>query len=146
VSAFLDRNDAATVWVPRSFRGVRNAGAVVSVDEARTLYEGIHSTGELAGIEQSLCIDTPGGIVIVAGCSHPPLPQIVAAASRFGRVCGIVGGLHGNRADTLQGLAWICATHCTRHREAIKSRYPERCIEGGAGRVILIEDGAPSPL
>ncbi|HDD45412.1 MAG TPA: MBL fold metallo-hydrolase, partial [Candidatus Desulfofervidus auxilii] len=31
------------------------------------------------------------------------------------------------------------ATHCTQYKSKIKSLYPEKYIEGGAGRIIEIE-------
>lgn len=139
LSAFLDHRPQARVWVPRSFRGVKHAREVVEITNAQKLYEGIYSTGELEGIEQSLCLDTPRGIVILAGCSHPQMARIIAAAAQFGRVFGIIGGLHGNRPESLKHLNLICGTHCTQYKREIKALYPDQYIEGGAGRVIEIE-------
>jgi 7,8-dihydropterin-6-yl-methyl-4-(beta-D-ribofuranosyl)aminobenzene 5'-phosphate synthase len=140
LSAFLDQNNMVKVWVPRSFRGVKKAKEVIEIKNSMKLYEGIYSTGELEGIEQSLCIETQKGIVIIAGCSHPRMEHIISAASKFGPVCGIIGGLHGNRPDSLKNLDFICATHCTQYKQEIRYLYPERNIEGGAGRVIEIEE------
>ena len=140
LSAFLDRNRDVKVWVPRSFRGVKNAREIIEIENARELYEGIHSTGELEEIEQSLCVNTEKGVVIVAGCSHPRMGHITDVASGFGRVYGIIGGLHGNRPASLQDFEFICATHCTQYKPEIMSLYPERYVEGGAGKVIDIED------
>jgi 7,8-dihydropterin-6-yl-methyl-4-(beta-D-ribofuranosyl)aminobenzene 5'-phosphate synthase len=136
LSAFLGRNPEVSVWVPRSFRGVRHVETVVAVDVSRKLYDGIYTTGELAGIEQSLCVATQKGIVIIAGCSHPKMAHIIASASVFGSVYGIIGGLHGNRPETLDSLDLICATHCTQYKGEIKSVYPDKYIEGGAGKII----------
>lgn len=138
LSAFLDQNNEVKVWVPRSFRGVKNVKEVIEIENSRKLYEGIYSTGELEGIEQSLCIETQKGIVIIAGCSHPRMERIIGAASQFGKVYGIIGGLHGNRPESLKNLDLICATHCTQYKQEIKSLYPEKYIEGGAGKVIEI--------
>lgn len=138
LSGFLDQNSEVRVWVPRTFRGVKRAREVVEVDKPVGLYDGVHSTGELEGIEQSLCVETQKGIVIITGCSHPRMKHIIDAASRFGRVYGIIGGLHGNKPESLKGLELICATHCTQFKEEIKRIYPERYIEGGAGKVIEI--------
>ena len=138
LAAFLDENRNVTVWVPPSFRGVKNADKVIQVTDPIKLYEGIYSTGELDGIEQSLCVETSKGIVIVVGCSHPPIPHILSAASQFGRVHGIVGGLHGNAPESLKGLELICATHCTQHISTISTLYPDNFIQGGAGKIIEI--------
>jgi 7,8-dihydropterin-6-yl-methyl-4-(beta-D-ribofuranosyl)aminobenzene 5'-phosphate synthase len=95
----------------------------------------------LEEIEQSLCIETEKGIVIIAGCSHPRMEHIVGAASEFGKVYGIIGGLHGNRPESLKNLDLICSTHCTRYKQEIMFIYPERYIEGGVGKVIEMIGG-----
>lgn len=138
LSAFLDQNNDVIVWVPPSFRGVRNAKEVVKIENSRKLSEGIYSTGELEGIEQSLCIETKKGIVIIAGCSHPSMEHILNAASDVGPVYGIIGGLHGNQPESLQPFGLICATHCTQYKKEIASLYPESYVEGGAGKIIDI--------
>jgi 7,8-dihydropterin-6-yl-methyl-4-(beta-D-ribofuranosyl)aminobenzene 5'-phosphate synthase len=140
LSAFLDQNNEVKVWVPQSFRGVRKAKEVIEIDNSIKLYEGIYSTGELEKIEQSLCIKTQKGIVIIAGCSHPRMEHIIDAASEFGKVYGIIGGLHGNRPGSLKNFDLICSTHCTQYKQEIKFLYPERYIEGGVGKVIDIKD------
>ncbi len=138
LSALLTENREVTVWKPPSFRGVKNAEEVVTVEGPAELHDGVHSTGELQGIEQSLCVETESGIVVLAGCSHPDMGNILKIASQFGDVHGIIGGLHGTKSGQLKGLELICATHCTQHKEAIRKRYPEQYMEGGVGRVIEI--------
>ncbi len=138
LSAFLEQNNDVTVWLPPSFRGVKTAAKVVALAKPARLYEGIFSTGELEGIEQSLCVNTEKGIVVIAGCSHPRMTHILETAEQFGKVYGIIGGFHGNRPESLKGLNLICATHCTQYIREIKSLYPEQYIEGGAGKVIEI--------
>lgn len=138
LSAFLSENDDVTIWTPPSFRGVKHARKVVMVDGPTELHDGVYSTGELAGMEQSLCVDTTRGGVVVAGCSHPRMENILQTASRFNDVYGIIGGLHGTRASALKELQLICATHCTQHTAEIQDLYPDRYVEGGAGRVIEI--------
>jgi len=139
LSAFLDQNNEVKVWVPLSFRGVRNANEVIVIENSIKLYEGIYSTGELEKIEQSLCIETQKGIVIIAGCSHPRMEHIIGAASEFGKVYGIIGGLHGNRPESLKNFDLICSTHCTQYKQEIQLLYPESYIEGGVGKVIDIK-------
>ncbi|MBE9592308.1 MAG: MBL fold metallo-hydrolase, partial [Proteobacteria bacterium] len=138
LSAFFDQNNEVKVWVPPSFRGIKNVREVIKVENPTKLYEGIYSTGELEGIEQSLCVKTEKGIVIIAGCSHPKMEHILQVASQFGKVYGIIGGLHGTRPESLKDLDLICPTHCTQYKSEIKSLYPEKYAEGGAGRVIEI--------
>ena len=66
--------------------------------------------------------------------------NILKAAQQFGKLSGIIGGLHGfSELALLSDLELICPTHCTQHKEEIKKRYPQKYIEGGAGRIIEIK-------
>jgi len=138
LSSFLEVNDQVKLWVPSYFPEVKNAKEVVEVKKPTELYEGIYSTGELERIEQSLCVETREGIVVVVGCSHPRLKHVLQVASQFGKLYGIIGGLHGNRPEALKDLSLICATHCTQYKSEIKSLYPEKYVEGGAGKIIEV--------
>jgi len=138
LSAFLNVKSDVTVYVPPSLRGVRGVKEVVSVSEPLTIHENVFSTGELDHIEQSMAIKTDKGIVIIAGCSHPRMAHILKAASQFGKVYAIVGGLHGFSEFALfKDFELICPTHCTQHKAGIKSLYPEKYINGGIGKIIL---------
>ncbi len=139
LSAFLNANSRVKVWCPPTFRGVKNAEQVIDMPSAGKLYEGIYSTGELEGIEQSMCCETGKGIVIIVGCSHPRMDHIIDTASQFGRVYAVIGGMHGTPPEMLSGVELICPTHCTMHKKEMKSLYPENYIEGGAGCCIEID-------
>lgn len=138
LSDFLSENNQVKIWAPPSFRGIKNAKEIITTKGLTELNKGVYSTGELEEIEQSLCIKTEKGIVVIVGCSHPKMKNILKAASKFGKVYGIIGGLHGNKPEALKGLDIICATHCTQYGQEIKNFYPKQYSEGGAGRVIEI--------
>jgi len=139
LSAFLNENNNVKIYVPISLRGIRNAKEIIYVDEPRELHENIFSTGELDHIEQSMAVKIDKGLVLIVGCSHPEMGKILKAASQFGKVHAIIGGLHGfNEYELFQDLGVICPTHCTQHISEIRSLYPEKYIEGGAGRIIEI--------
>jgi 7,8-dihydropterin-6-yl-methyl-4-(beta-D-ribofuranosyl)aminobenzene 5'-phosphate synthase len=139
LSAFLHENNNVTLYVPVSLRGIRNAKEVIHVKKAMKLHEDIFSTGELDYIEQSMAVKTDKGLVLMAGCSHPKMKHILNAASAFGEIYAIIGGLHGfNQYDLFKDLSLICPTHCTQHKAEIKSLYPEKYVEGGAGKIIEI--------
>jgi 7,8-dihydropterin-6-yl-methyl-4-(beta-D-ribofuranosyl)aminobenzene 5'-phosphate synthase len=137
LSAILAANPTVRVWVPSGCQSVRSSEQIIVVDEPQSLSAGLHSTGPLAGIEQSLVISTEAGAVVVVGCSHPGAGQILDAASTHGRPRALIGGLHGfDDYPRLAGLDLICPTHCTQHIDEIRSRYPDEFIPGGAGTVI----------
>ena len=76
---------------------------------------------------------------MIAGCSHSGVGNILNAASKFGNVYALIGGLHGFREfGLLKDLDLVCATHCTQFKSEIKKLYPEKYIEGGAGKVIVV--------
>ena len=139
LSALLDINNNVKVYAPVSFRGVHGVKEVVHVSGPLKIHENVLSTGEIDNIEQSMAIKTDKGIVLVVGCSHPEMSRILTAASQFGKIYGIIGGLHGfNKFDLFKDLEFICPTHCTQHKTEIKKIYPEKYIDGGAGQVIEI--------
>ena len=65
------------------------------------------------------------------------MDRIIKAASQFGKVYSIAGGLHGfNEFELFKDIDLICPCHCTQHIAEIKSLYPAKYIEGGVGKVI----------
>jgi 7,8-dihydropterin-6-yl-methyl-4-(beta-D-ribofuranosyl)aminobenzene 5'-phosphate synthase len=139
LASFLNVNSNVRVYVPVSLRGVRGAKEVISVNEPIKIHENIFSTGELKGIEQSLIITTDKGLVLIVGCSHPGVKNILRVASQFGKPYAVIGGLHGfNEFDLIKHLGLICPAHCTQFKSEIKALYPKKYIDGGVGKVIEI--------
>jgi len=139
LAAFLNVNNKVNIYVPVTFRGIRNAQEVVYIDKPLQLHDHFFSTGEQDHIEQSLAVKTDKGLVLVVGCSHPKMAHILTAASKFGTVYAIIGGLHGfDEYDLFKNLGLICPTHCTQHIAEIKSRYPNQYTQGGVGKIIEI--------
>ncbi|MGQ9688616.1 MAG: MBL fold metallo-hydrolase [Desulfobaccales bacterium] len=135
--AFLEKNPEATVFLPASCPPVPRASKTVAVSGPCLITPLIGSTGELVGGEQSLVLDTGRGWAVVSGCAHPGVGNILKAASGFGPVTALVGGLHGfTEFDLLRTLALICPCHCTRHIKEIRERYPDPFVSGGAGKVL----------
>jgi len=137
LSDFLKVNKDVTLYVPASLGSLKGAKEMVTIKGPMQIHENVFSTGELKGIEQSMAVKTEKGIVVIDGCSHPGVGTILEAAARFGKVYALVGGLHGfNKFDLLKGLKYVCACHCTQYKSEIKNLYPEKWLDGGAGRVL----------
>jgi len=138
LSDFL-RINKVKVYIPLSCQKPPGALEVISIKEPIKIHKNIFSTGELQNIEQSLVVKTKKGLVIIAGCSHPGVKNILEAASDFGKPAILIGGLHGfSEFDLVEDLEFICPTHCTQFKSEIISRYPEKYISGGAGKIIEI--------
>ena len=139
LSSFLDKNGSVRVYAPRSLRGIGPAREVVYIDGPAKLNQYFYTTGVLGDIEQSLVIQTGKGLVIVVGCSHPGVDNILKAAAMHGTPYALIGGLHGfDEFEVIEQLRLVCPAHCTRHASEIRSRYPGKYVQGGAGKVIEI--------
>jgi 7,8-dihydropterin-6-yl-methyl-4-(beta-D-ribofuranosyl)aminobenzene 5'-phosphate synthase len=133
----LDINKETEIYVPASFWGAIPGRKVTTVTGPIKISEGVFSTGELKGIEQSLAIKTDKGILVITGCSHPGVGEIIDTAARFGKVYGIIGGFHGFRDfSRLRGLSLIVPCHCTRYKSEILELFPQQCVRCGAGLVL----------
>ncbi|HEY79234.1 MAG TPA: MBL fold metallo-hydrolase [Dehalococcoidia bacterium] len=130
----LEVNKHTEIYLPASSAAIIPGRKVTLVREPLQVSEDIFSTGELKGIEQSLVVRTSRGIVVIAGCSHPGIRTILDIASCYGKVCGIIGGLHGFRDFAcLDGLFLICPCHCTQHKAELRRFFPDQYVACGAG-------------
>jgi len=135
LSEFLKVANIVKIYLPSSL-GLDNE---VILKQPQKIHENIFSTGELEGIEQSMGIETEKGIVLIVGCSHPYMGHILDAAKQFGKIYGIIGGMHGfSEFELVKDLKLICPTHCTQYKAELKKIYSQKYIEGGAGRIIEI--------
>jgi 7,8-dihydropterin-6-yl-methyl-4-(beta-D-ribofuranosyl)aminobenzene 5'-phosphate synthase len=136
LNAILNRC-AARVFVPAGCSLPGSAADSVTVTTPTKLFSNCFSTGLLGDMEQALVIRQPGRAVVVVGCAHPGVGTIIAAASRFGEVRTLVGGLHGfNDFALIERLDAICPAHCTQHIDTINQCFPEKTISAGAGKVL----------
>jgi 7,8-dihydropterin-6-yl-methyl-4-(beta-D-ribofuranosyl)aminobenzene 5'-phosphate synthase len=101
--------------------------------------------------ELSLAINTPEGIVLVVGCSHPGIDAVVAEAAKINsRIHFIAGGLHlvvapdsmiekvvASLKDTWK-VDWIAPGHCTGEPAfaALKEAFGDRYLYAGLGTVL----------
>ena len=101
--------------------------------------------------ELSLAIDTPDGVVLVVGCSHPGIDKIVEAATAISRrIYLIAGGFHlvlakdpdiENIVLTLRDrfrVAYVAPGHCTGEPTftALKKAFGDRYLYAGLGMVL----------
>jgi 7,8-dihydropterin-6-yl-methyl-4-(beta-D-ribofuranosyl)aminobenzene 5'-phosphate synthase len=139
LSGFLNKNGEVKIFIPVSCPVLSGAKEVVRVEEPLEICNGVFSTGELKGIEQSLAVKTESGLTVIVGCSHPGVEDILRSASQFGPLYALVGGLHGfSQFDKIKELGLVCPCHCTQFKSVIRSLYPEKYIDGGAGKILNI--------
>jgi 7,8-dihydropterin-6-yl-methyl-4-(beta-D-ribofuranosyl)aminobenzene 5'-phosphate synthase len=159
--AVLAVNPKVTVFHPVSFspefgRQVKDLGAEArAVDKPVEICRNVHLTGEMGDSikEQSLVIDAPGGPIVVTGCAHQGIVNILKRAKemRDRPIQLVFGGFHlGNTpdADVREIIAAFrdlkverCgATHCTGERAIalFKEAFGDRFLSLGTGRVIEV--------
>lgn len=110
---------------------------------------------DLPVMELSLAIDTPEGIVLVVGCSHPTVEKIVEAAKTAINkpVHLLVGGTHllPAKDDDIQRIAtslsdnvkWLAAAHCTGEPAfaILQKTFGDRFLYAGVGTVLPLGKG-----
>jgi 7,8-dihydropterin-6-yl-methyl-4-(beta-D-ribofuranosyl)aminobenzene 5'-phosphate synthase len=162
LSGFLEENSGIIVCVPKSFPDsfkdrVRLFGAEVEeVSEAKELFTGVYTTGELGnGIkEQSLIVTSSQGLVVITGCAHPGVVNIVRKAKDLlaeKPVYLVIGGFHLAGAATPQiesviegfrqlGVRKVAPCHCSgdETRKLFKEEYGEDYVDSGAGKTITL--------
>ena len=109
---------------------------------------------DLDVMELSLAIDTPDGIVLVVGCSHPTIEKIVEAAKAEidKPVHLILGGTHLLPANDEEiqriatalhdnwKVAWIAPAHCTGEPgfAILKQTFGDRYVYAGLGSTVVL--------
>ncbi|MFW6124296.1 MAG: MBL fold metallo-hydrolase [Acidobacteriota bacterium] len=157
LKGFLEKNPDVTVFIPSSFPdSIRNmitkqGAEFVNVSGPQKISDFAFSTGELSGPpqEQSLIINTKKGLIVVNGCSHPGIINIVKKAKEMfpqREICLVMGGFHHPPMSVVQGFRELSVkkaapSHCTGDpvREAFRREYKEDFIEYGVGKIVEIK-------
>ncbi len=161
---FLAKKGACQVFLPASAsadfvqRVEAAKGKVVLVKEPLSVCEGVFSTGPIYAPgplldEQGLAVDTPKGLVILTGCAHPGIVQVVEKAKSVmpKEIYLVMGGFHlGGRpqADLEMisrrlrdlGVQNLAASHCTGDQAIalFKKDFGKNYIPIGVGKQIII--------
>jgi 7,8-dihydropterin-6-yl-methyl-4-(beta-D-ribofuranosyl)aminobenzene 5'-phosphate synthase len=109
---------------------------------------------DLDVMEVSLAIDTPEGIVLIVGCSHPTIEKIVETAKKKINkpIHLLLGGLHllPSQNEEIQRIATklhdtlnvetIAPVHCTGEPafEILKETFADRYLYAGLGTTIVL--------
>jgi 7,8-dihydropterin-6-yl-methyl-4-(beta-D-ribofuranosyl)aminobenzene 5'-phosphate synthase len=162
LSAILKEKPGIEVWVPyffsSSFRETvkKNGGRFVEVNGFRNICAGAYTTGVIQGWikEQSLVLESPPGLILLTGCAHPRIVNIID------RVRGLtgkdihlaIGGFHlaGFPAREIReiiahfreaGVRKVGPCHCSgdEARKLFKMEYGKDFVQVGVGRRIQIQ-------
>jgi 7,8-dihydropterin-6-yl-methyl-4-(beta-D-ribofuranosyl)aminobenzene 5'-phosphate synthase len=161
LSHFLRKNHRVTVFMPQSLPQsvkdkVRQAGAkLVGVHKPMKICRNVYSTGELGTFirEESLIIKTSKGLIVITGCAHPGIVNIVKMAKGLlsSEVYLVLGGFHLCWMNLSQvkriisgveeeGVKKVAPCHCSGDlaRKQFRKAYGRDFILVGAGKTITI--------
>jgi 7,8-dihydropterin-6-yl-methyl-4-(beta-D-ribofuranosyl)aminobenzene 5'-phosphate synthase len=155
----LELNPKINVFVPKSFpenfadkNQIKNFIRILSPQK---ICSSAFSTGELGNQikEQSLVLDTQKGLIVITGCSHPGIVEILRKVkSEFKKdIYLVIGGFHllqySNEAmeeiiSNFQelGIVKCGATHCTGEKQIqlLEKFFSTDYIKMGTGQIIII--------
>jgi 7,8-dihydropterin-6-yl-methyl-4-(beta-D-ribofuranosyl)aminobenzene 5'-phosphate synthase len=166
LSDFLGQNHHVEVFMPQSLPQsvkdkVRLAGAkLVGVHKPTKICKDVYSTGELGTFirEESLIIRTARGLIIITGCAHPGIVNVVKRAKELlsSEVYLVLGGFHLCWMNLSQvrriirdvkqeGVQKVAPCHCSGDlaRKQFKEVYGKDFILVGVGKTITIKDAFP---
>jgi 7,8-dihydropterin-6-yl-methyl-4-(beta-D-ribofuranosyl)aminobenzene 5'-phosphate synthase len=154
MSGLLDAGAKPVVYAPASFAVFiddERFTDVVSVTDPMEILPGIHTTGELGSFtrEQALVVETEQGLVVVTGCAHPGIVEMVRRAKEAvdGDVALVMGGFHLGDASETQiddiiagfrelGVQQVAPSHCTGGlaRSMFAEAFEDDCTLAGVGQ------------
>lgn len=155
ISAILERNKGIKIYLgasfPKSFKKwMRSEGAnVIEIHKGQKLYENFYSIGELGHIlkEQSLVVKTKRGLIVITGCAHPGIVNILEKVkSEFEeKIHLVLGGFHLGGIDVSKdfrrlSVKRVAPCHCTGNRAMafLEREYENDFISNGVGRIIKV--------
>ena len=165
LNGFLGQHPDVDIYLPASFPA-EHAQQISAMDTRvhevsgpMKLADGIHTTGEMNGglREQALILETPRGLIIITGCAHPGIANMVERAHEYlgEPVHLVMGGFHlmGRSRGEIRrvierlkalGVEKVAPSHCT-GAEAIdmfRAAWGEDFVEGGLGARITVSPSA----
>ena len=157
LEGFLEKNNDVTVFIPKSFpQSIKNmivqkGAKFIEVSTPRKISDFIYTTGELPGPpeEQSLIIGSKKGLIVITGCAHLGIVNIVKKVKKLmkkDKVYLVVGGFHHPSISCVKEfrklqVEKVAPSHCTGDlvREAFRREYKENFIEYGVGKIVEIK-------
>ena len=133
----------------------KKAAEVISVDKPIPICKGVWTTGQLGTSikEQSLVINIESGLVVIAGCAHPGIVNVVKKAKDMleNEIYLALGGFHlmsyseGEVKEIIRqlmklGVKKVGPSHCTGERpiELFRQAWGEDFVNLGCGTKINI--------
>uniref|UniRef100_UPI0025D05B5C MBL fold metallo-hydrolase n=1 Tax=Thermococcus sp. TaxID=35749 RepID=UPI0025D05B5C len=121
--------------------------SITEVHKAGRIVNGLWTSGALDDFEHAIGVETPSGLVVIVGCSHPGVDRLTKAileVSGYEKAHLVLGGFHYPSRRTLDRLAqmteFIAPAHCSgdEAKGYVRRRYPEKFVEVRTGTIIEV--------
>jgi 7,8-dihydropterin-6-yl-methyl-4-(beta-D-ribofuranosyl)aminobenzene 5'-phosphate synthase len=159
LDALLRKNPRIAVWLPKFFpsnfkESLKNKRTILKeVEGFQEICESAYTTGVIPGWikEQSLVLDVDQGLILVTGCAHPRITNIIAKSKDLLKkdVFMVFGGFHlagFNEAEIMEiietfrgfGVKKVGPCHCSGEdaRRLFAREYGKDFIRLGAGKKV----------
>lgn len=153
LSKVIQANPEAVVYLPSTAPAaeVEKFKKIILVKAPQHIADGVFSLGEMPGRtnEQAIAVRTVNGLVIITGCAHPGIVDIVKAGREqfpHDSLHLVMGGFHLNQHSKKQvidiissfkvaGVQYVSPTHCTGEAaiSLFKQEYADKFITPGVG-------------
>ena len=156
---FLAKNNQVKVYVLsteiQTKNIIKDAGAeIIEIDKPTTIMEKIYTSGSLGADikEHSLILDTEKGLVIITGCAHPGVVDIIKTVkNQFPNkeIYLVMGGFHLFYLSRMKvkavvkdfkdlGVRKVAPSHCNGDEpiRLFKEFYQDNFITIGVGKII----------
>ncbi|HYH05289.1 MAG TPA: MBL fold metallo-hydrolase [Bacillota bacterium] len=176
LTAFLEKNSHVTLYVPKPFltnpafvKVIKEySPQVITINGPQSICKNVFTTGVMrekltgsqdkeAGIllEQSLIIQTSKGLVVITGCAHPGIINILHKTTEVlnAEPLLVLGGLHlleQNPASISEvidqfkqlGIDYVGSSHCTGKlaMKQLQAAYQDHYLDFEVGKTINLED------
>ncbi|MFH1049552.1 MAG: MBL fold metallo-hydrolase [bacterium] len=163
LKAFLKKNPKVKIYFPQSFpdklkEKFKESGTVpIPIASFLEIQPNVFTLGEFEGTtpEQALAIRSSKGIIIITGCAHPGIINIIEKAKESFKnesIYLVLGGFHLYKSSNKEieevieklldlSVVNVAPTHCTGNKahKMFKKKYGNYYIEIGAGKIVTIE-------
>jgi len=161
LDTFLKENLDVTIYLPATFplafkESLMRAGIkTLEVNKPVRICKDVYSTGVLGSMikEQALMISTDRGLIVITGCAHPGIVNILMTVQKLNadKIFLVMGGFHlepmpKSKVEEIitnfrkLGVVLVGPCHCTGDlgRRMFKEEYGKDFLDVGVGRLIKL--------
>ncbi|MBN2477776.1 MBL fold metallo-hydrolase [Candidatus Micrarchaeota archaeon] len=121
LNKLLEKTKKIRLYLPEDFEIKSEKCEITVVKEKEEICREISAKVLSDGIrEEYIMIKTKKGLVVITGCAHPGLENIIDDAKKYGKIYAIIGGFHGfGRLEKLKEIEMVIPCHCTSQKKDI---------------------------